>query len=161
LPLGEPLRVAAGRLVVELRAPGYRNERREREVEGNTRVREAFALQPIESPTRRALAWVAAGTAGVLLTGGVVANVVRETNAAAYNDDSQCLFGVLSRYERCGHYRDTSSMAQTLAIVGYSGAAVAAVASALLFLLPPARPRSSAGMVGCRLGAGFVCAGEF
>jgi hypothetical protein len=162
LPLGEPLRVEAGRVVIEVSAPGYVTEHRERDVEGNARVREAFTLLPAQaSQTRRMLAWVAAGTAGALLAGGVVAHALRETNAASYNDDSQCLYGNLTRYQRCGHYLDTSQTAQTVAIVGYSGAAVAAIASVVLFLLPPERPTSTARIVGCQLGAGFTCTGAF
>jgi hypothetical protein len=162
MPLGAPVRVVAGLAVVELRAPGYVAERRERDVEGNARVREAFALRPVGlPPIRRALAWASAGTAGALLAGGIVANVVRETNVAALNDDSQCLYGSLKRYERCGHYLDTSNTALTLTIAGYSAAAVAAVASAVLFLWPTPRPRPATGNVECSLGAGFWCAGEF
>jgi hypothetical protein len=165
LPLREPLRVAAGRVVLEVQAPGYVASRRETDVESNAHGREDFVLEPIapvaERPAGHTAAWIAAGAAGALLAGAIVATVVRENNAAIYNDDSRCFQGAVSRYQQCGSYRDTSATAQTLAIIGYSGAGVAAIASAVLVLWPPSTPPRSAAYAGCTLGLGLSCGGVF
>jgi hypothetical protein len=68
------------------------------------------------------------------VAGGVVAHVVREQNAAAYNDDSKCLApGGLSRDQVCGSYRSTVDTTGVLAIVGYAAGGAALATSAYLF----------------------------
>jgi hypothetical protein len=93
--------------------------------------------------TRRAFAWGTLGAAGAFLGGAIAAQIVSETNAARYNDDSECLYGDLTRVQRCGVYRGQAESAQTLATFGYVATGVFGVASAVLFFAFPNKPKSS------------------
>ncbi len=70
------------------------------------------------------------GTA--LVIEGVIAQVVAQERASVYNDDERCLWGNLSRYERCGAYRKDAQLARTVAIISY-GLGGAAVAGGIYF----------------------------
>ena len=101
---------------------------------------------PLVSPgdtTRRAFAWGALGAAGAFLGGAVIAQIINENRTSKYNDDAQCLYGQLSRDERCGVYRGQAETAQTLATVGYVAAGTLGVGAAILFLVNPAKPKTT------------------
>jgi len=93
--------------------------------------------------TRRVLAWSALGAAGAFLGGAIAAQIVSESKTADYNDDSQCLYGDLTRDQRCGVYRGQAESAQSLATFGYVASGVFGVASAVLFFAFPNKPKSS------------------
>jgi hypothetical protein len=159
LPMAQPVRVVAGTVVIEVRAPGFEIARRTIEVGAESRDRESFDLVPVAeaksvvapTPTTappaatsapqprppapsRTGAWALAATSGVLLATGVVAHVVWQNNAAIYDDDSRCFYGGLSRDQRCGTYADTAKRAEGIAIAGYASSALAATAAVVLFL---------------------------
>jgi hypothetical protein len=92
--------------------------------------------------TRHAFAWGTLTAAGVFLGVGVAAQVVGLEKASKYNDDSRCLYGELSRDERCGVYRGQAESAQTLANVSYIAAGALGITSVALFLLRPAKQQS-------------------
>lgn len=108
------------------------------------------ALDVAPAPTfdpgtaRRAIAWGLPGGAGALLTAAVAAQVVREESAAHYNDDALCFKPGLSRDAVCGIYRGRAETATTVAITGYAGAGVLAIASGVLFLGNSSKPASAA-----------------
>jgi hypothetical protein len=154
IPLTEPLRVAAGVVIVEVRAAGYEPAVRRIEVQAGVHANETLALEPLRAPDAqnvpawlparapsRTAAWITAGAAAALISGGVVAHVVREQNASRYNDNSQCLAPGRSRDDVCGSYRSTVDTATVLAVIGYVTGAAAAAVSAYFFLRdePPVR----------------------
>lgn len=158
LPLG-PQRVLAGNVRVELRRGS--GERAERAlavaagaahhvhmdfVRAQNRPRKArasagvsaerageLAPAPAASSTTRTVAWILLATGAVFLGEAVVAHVLREKYAERYNDDSECLYGDLSRKERCGDALGKVKTAQTLAIAGYIGAGLAFGSAGVLF----------------------------
>jgi hypothetical protein len=93
--------------------------------------------------TRRVLAWSALGAAGAFLGGAIAAQIVSEAKTADYNDDGQCLYGDLTRDQRCGVYRGQAESAQSLATFGYVASGVFGVASAVLFFAFPNKPKST------------------
>jgi hypothetical protein len=120
---------------------------------------------PLDMPPCRAsalktpvLGWALLGTSAAFLAGGVVATFVAGNNASVYNDDGRCLYGDLTRSQRCGAYRDRAEAASALAIAGYALAAGTGVASTIVFLThrsqnPPTAPLTCsllAMSVGCR-----------
>jgi hypothetical protein len=182
LPLASPVRLVAGDLTIEVRAPGRAAIQRTLRVEGNATVHAAFvfAAPPVapqaaprtvaaaspraerSSPWTTSAGWIAAGAAGGLALAGIAGLVTREWEAQIYDDDSRCgpLPGV-TRYQRCGTNRDIGSAAQTVAIVAFSGAGVAAVVSGVLLLRAPPQARSAKGF-GCVLaGPGLLCSSPF
>lgn len=104
-----------------------------------SKVATARAATATADSTQRGLAWCALGGASSALVLAIVAEVVRQTQVARYNDDQRCSYGNRSRDERCGVYRGRAEIARGLATGGYVGAGVLAAASALLFLTLPAR----------------------
>jgi hypothetical protein len=183
LPMAGPLRVEAGTLTIEVRAPAVAPLRRTLYIEPKSRHHELFtfvaqpaadhtalpldprAAQPpareTASPSRTA-GWVTlAGAGGLLLIGGA-ALITRELEAQIYDDNAQC--GPLdgkSRYDRCGTNRDIGSAAQAVAVAAFVGSGVAAATA--FVLLGTARPRvTKAGLVGCGVASlGVVCGGAF
>jgi hypothetical protein len=93
------------------------------------------------STTRRA-GWIALIAAAPLLATGVTAHVVREHNAAQYNDDARCFMGVQTRDQRCGNLRDTANTATVIAAIGY-GTGAAALITGVTLLLAGARGTAS------------------
>jgi hypothetical protein len=185
LPLDRPLRVEAGDVIVQVRAPGYALVQQTLHVEAKSQVHVAFTLvsqlAPIASPTgqrsvtdhsgagrptfgTRKLAWIALGSAGGFGLVGVAGLVTREWEAQIWNDDTQCAPPPgHSRSDRCGTNRDIGTAAQTIAIAAFAGSAVAAVVSGMLFLgSSRAAAVPTTGVVDCGIGGpGFVCAGAF
>jgi hypothetical protein len=107
------------------------------------------------------LAWALLGAAGALVAGGVTANVVGNANAAVYDDDARCLYGDLTRDQRCGSYRDRAEAASALAIAGYALGAATGVASGVVFLLA-SRHRAKAALLGCSfVGTAMDCGARF
>jgi hypothetical protein len=195
LPLRSSLRVVAGAMTVEVRAPGFETQTRELQVAPETQAREVVDLgkmpdlQPVPDssvppaappaePSRaqpagvagpaaeagsgmRTGAWVSLGGAVALLAGAGAAVLVRNTNAAAYNDDSHCFHGGLTRDQRCGGYRDAASTAQTMAVIEFEAAAATVGVAVVLFSLAPRRPAPRVGAIECSVGMGVACGGSF
>jgi hypothetical protein len=112
-----------------------------------------LAPSPSVEPSRdkrRTAAWITAAGAGVLLTEAVVAQIVGERLMQKYNDDSRCLYGDLSRYERCGHYKDDASAARMAAIAGYTVGGLAAIAATYIFATSGVTVRAGAARDGAR-----------
>ncbi|HEY2511374.1 MAG TPA: hypothetical protein VGI39_10985, partial [Polyangiaceae bacterium] len=100
------------------------------------------ALLPVppprmDSPSRPTVEWTLLGAAATFLVGGVVAEVAAVSNASVYNDDARCLYGTLTRDQRCGAYRDRADAAGALAVAGFSVAAIAGVSAGILFVVKP------------------------
>jgi hypothetical protein len=155
LPLPGPVRVAAGVQVVELRAAGHQSAVRRVEVRAGEHARESLVLLPVAAPTvpggvataqgaeptvagstartSNTAAWITLGAGAALVAGGVVAHVVRQQDAAIYNDDSRCLAPGLTRDQVCGSYRSTVDTTTALAILGYSLGGAALAVSGYLF----------------------------
>jgi hypothetical protein len=185
LPLSAPLRVVAGEVAVQVRAPGYASMERTLQVAANSRVDVAFTfvVQPGPEPrvnaevsavpaapivhpssTSRTAGWIALAGAGALALVGIGGMITRESEAAIWNDDSRC--GPTpgeSRLARCGTNRDIGSAALTIGVGAFVGAAISgAVSGVLLFVSSRPAARPTAGQVGCRVtGPGFACGGAF
>jgi hypothetical protein len=190
----EGIRVPAGAVRFEIRAPGFESAARSITVEPGTSVVGQIELVPVAAPgvagnqvprsevaiehraesarpsslspdgTRRALAWGALGTAGAFLAEAVAAQVITEINTARYNDNARCLWGTLSRDERCGVYRGQAETAQKLAFVGYIGAGTLSLASAILFMASRGERTSSRMTIwvnAAPAAAQIECAGHF
>jgi hypothetical protein len=153
LPSSEPVRVVAGSVPIEVRAPGFISVRRAVDVAPGAQVNVAVALEaippssPLQSPAppashaaavspdaargegrSRMGAYVPMAAAVVLAGAGVVSWRVRENEVAIYNDDSRCLTGTMTRAQQCGPQAQAASVALGIEI----GAFAAAGASAAL-----------------------------
>jgi hypothetical protein len=190
LPLSDPLRVVAGVLVIEVRAPGWETAAKHVEVLPEEHHAESFALRPTNAarpaPTTastfvpivppvtaeappagsRTATWVSLAAGGAFLAGGIVATVVQRDNAAVYDDDGRCLAGGRARDANCGSYGSTARIATALAVVGYAGAGVAAALSAVFYVRSVRAARRGTRTEGmdlrCALGPlGAACGGHF
>jgi tetratricopeptide (TPR) repeat protein len=187
LPSQGPVRVAAGSLEIEVRAPDLVPVRRAIDVAPGTQVHVVVALEPMppispspagaptagqSQPESSHLARVnvharvgdyaplAAGA--VFAVAGVVAWRVRENDVAIYNDDARCLTGALTREQQCGGRAETANIALGVEI----GAFTAAGASAALGVWRLWRSGASSPAIArspCApwAGAGVVCEGRF
>jgi hypothetical protein len=185
LPLAASLRVVAGEVAVDVRAPGYAAIGRAVQVPANARVDLAFTfvVQPSPEPrpnaeaavmpnapvayrtsARRAAGWLTFAGAGALVLVGIGGSVTREWEATIWNDDGRCgPTSAESRYARCGTNRDIGSAAQTVAVAAFVGAAISGTVSGVL-LFGSSRPSAgrTTGRVDCRVkGTGFACGGAF
>jgi hypothetical protein len=153
------LRVPAKHLIVEVRAPGFETARHEVEAEAGAVERETFSLQPVSAPAaalpaqvvvpvlaaaeepaprghaQRTLGWIAAGSAAVFLAGGITSTIYAADSASRYNSTPACYSGPPS--DACSSYVSRLNTSETLEVVAYSAAGLAAVGSALLFLTSP------------------------
>lgn len=77
---------------------------------------------------------VATGGAVAALGTGVAFLLIRNDNIDAYNDDAQCVFGNLSRQERCGDKLNAADDAEVIAIIGFAGAGVLAATAVTFFV---------------------------
>jgi hypothetical protein len=180
VPLDRPIRVVAGEVPLEARASGLGTVQQTVHVEAGAQARAVLTYSsppmvesraPHDEPTptltdsgRRTAGWFALGGAAGLLLIGVAAQVTREWEAHIYNDDGQCgPMGSLTRYERCGTNRDIGSVAESIALGAYAGAAVAAVtAGVLLFTGSRRASASTTGHAACWVaGDGIRCGGRF
>ena len=148
-------RVLPGAIAVEVRVEGIEPMRKVVTLEAGQSTRVVFhpsivvapaTVKPssIRSPSsestrgpRRTLGWTLVALGSVLLSEAVVSTIVRQNAVGTYNDDSRCLFGTLSREQRCGTYLGRFEIADVLTKVGYVGAAAAFGASAYAFLTSP------------------------
>jgi hypothetical protein len=115
-------------------------------------------VAPDANAAMRTAAWISLATAAAFSAGAGTAMVLRESNAATYNDDRRCFYGALTRDQRCGSYRNAASTAEVLATVGLSVAAASAMTSALFFILSSrARAEPTRAAVRCTLNTGVEC----
>jgi hypothetical protein len=180
MPLGEPIRVVAGTLEIEVRAEGYAPAHRRLELPPDGDVRQPIALEPLpsrasflpaaptpaEAPIRagRPLGgYLALGAAGILAAGGIVAWRVREDNVATWNDDSQCLLGTTqSRGQQCSGVANNADIALGIEIGAFAAAVVSATIGAWLLFKPSPQPARKA-VIACAppYGLGVACWGAF
>jgi hypothetical protein len=117
-----------------------------------------------ERTWRRPAAWATAGGAAAALVVGVVFTARTYDYADKFNASCGLADPNLGGGS-CGSYHDTSTSAQTVAIVGYSLAAALAGASAYLFVTSraPAKPEGLAAWSCAPGGAapGVTCAARF
>jgi hypothetical protein len=181
LPTTDAIRVMAGDLDVEIRAPGYASSRRALTVAAGAEVHEAFTLEalppapstpsseprldsstPPAKPKSAVGGYVALGAAGVLTLGGVVAWRIRQTNVDIWNDDSRCLRSDTgqTRGQLCGGNLDAANIALGVEIGAFAAAAVSAGIG--VWLLIPRRSVQPA-VVGCAPSGylGIACSGRF
>jgi hypothetical protein len=176
LPMPEPLRVPAGVVVVEALAPGYVSAVRYIEIHAGERAHQSMTLLPQAMPSalpaaapsspgspesrsatiarRRTWAWISLGAAAALVGGGIAAHVVREVNAAKYDDPACVSHPEQTRDEVCGGYGSTARTATVLAVIGYSAGGAAAVLSAVLLFTGSPAPGSSPSRAAARCGFG-------
>ena len=114
-----------------------------------------------DSSRSRAAGWALLGTSAGFLAAGLASQIAADVNAAAYNDDGRCLFGTLTRDQRCGDSRDRAESAQALAVAGYALGAVAGLASIVLLVTAhPGEHRVAAFACDASLAA-VSCHGQF
>jgi hypothetical protein len=151
--LPRSVRVASGTVTLDADAQGFEPARRTVSAPPGGIVRERLTLVPatpmggvhatpaplVEAPpapetnnAQRTWGWIALGSAGALLAVGVAGSVERERNVVAYN---QCPAG--HRDALCGADRDAAQTGTTVAIVGYTSAALLAATGLVLFVTAP------------------------
>jgi hypothetical protein len=187
LPSPEPVRVAAGAVDFEVRAPDRVQVHRTVDVAPGAHVQVAVALEPVpasvpvataglplsQGPAQtadvpRANAPFRVGdalpfAAAVVFAGaGVVAWRVREDQVAIFNDDARCLTGTLSREQQCGGHAHAANVALGFEIGGLAAAGLSAAFGAWRLWFSGARSstvaRSSCTPWG---GLGVACGGRF
>jgi hypothetical protein len=181
LPSVDAIRVRAGALDIEVRAPGHAPARRKVEIAAGADLHERFSLEPLVapqpppstsaasgSPARRSQprsplgAYLAFGGSVALAAGGVVAWRVREHDLAIYDDDSRCRVGPLTRAQQCGGYADTANLALYLEIGAFAASALAAGVGAWLWWAPPQHsPVTAAAWCGPFGPIGLSCSGRY
>ena len=82
---------------------------------------------------KQTLAWAFLGGGLAVVAAGAALQVAAATNASTYDDDKRCLFGDLSRDERCGAFRDRAEVDHALAVTGISLGAASFLASVIVF----------------------------
>jgi hypothetical protein len=152
-------RVAAGHVLVEVRAPGFEAFREAASLEPrqSLRIEPQLVAHATSGPGvgtaaataaagsqdharthgaagRRTAAWTMLAVGGGLLAGAVVAHVAREMSISYFNDDQHCYFGTLSRAQRCGDVLGQAQVEGIVAIAAYAGAAAAFATSSYFFL---------------------------
>jgi hypothetical protein len=167
LPMGT-LRVASGRVRIEIRSNGYETVQRSLDIAPGQTATEMIELTPVhvtlpstsvekgpapsalpappkaaDGATQRVVAWGMLGAAGAFLGGALAAQAFREGKVAHYNDDRQCYYGTQTRDERCGSDKQQAGAAQAFANVGYIAAGATAISATLLFLIKPSPPTRS------------------
>ncbi len=189
VPLAGPLRVVAGEMTLEVRAPPFAPIRRTMTLAGGSRDLTEFTFAPAATEpvapdratraavegadpgrSRRTAGWVTLAVSGGLALVGAAAAITREWEARIYGNDADC--GPLPsepRSVRCGSNRDIGMAAQTVSIVTFVGAGAGAVASGILLLgaqrapaRSPVAPAPAAARFACGpAGLGLACAGVF
>lgn len=181
LPLREPLRVEAGRRVLEIRAKGYYSTTRTLEVPAGGIARETVTLvvvppdadpnakpggdrvlaDPDPGRTQRVLGWTLAGTGVALGITGTVAILVRKGIVDDYN--TVCPGLGVSQPAECDEKIDSARTWLTVSIITYvAGGIFLAGGGILVATAPRAQTPPPAAAFGCSpsLG-GLVCAGRF
>ena len=186
LPMAEPQRLEAGNYQLEVISQGHYPLRRSQRVPGGVLTREVVELGPEMSSeeSRRAIgedagpprwweerwvAWTLAGAgAASALTAGI-AFVVREQQAAEWNDDSRCVVpGGGTREQQCGSDYGDARMAERIGTAATIGALLFGGAAIAHFTLIDSRGRSdengTTATIETRCGAGWLgvsCEGTF
>ncbi len=136
VPSSSPVRVTAGSVAIEVRAPGFVSVHRAVDVAPGAQVRLTVALEPIppstappaQTPTAspglatspvvtrtdapsRMGAYVPLAAAAVLVGAGIVSWRVREDEVAIYDDDGGCLVGTETRQQQCGSRARAANLA--------------------------------------------------
>jgi hypothetical protein len=174
LPLSQPLRVLAGHVALEVRAPGYAPMQRDLDVPADSFQREVtylHATSPIAPvtedrpptvippareaarPNVRTLAWASLAVGGTLVAGGVVGTLVAGNRNSRF--DAQCPNG--ARDPECAGLKADAASAQSVAVAGYAVGGAALATSTLLFVLPPSSRIPPRHLVT----GGFVAGGAF
>jgi hypothetical protein len=173
LPMPHPLRVSVGHVTLAARAVGFAEENEAIDVAPGDRVhvsltlvvehRDRAAAPPPASPPppekSRSLAWATLGASVALVAGGAVAHVVREENAAIYDDNQRCLAPGRSRDSLCGSNGSTAQAATWIAVTGYAGGAALGIVSAVLFTRTSSGEPARVGRAPCDLTIGGVTCG--
>jgi hypothetical protein len=181
LPTADAVRIRAGTLDIEVRAPGYVPAHRKVDVAAGAEVRESFSLDPIARPLPpaptdaapvahpqpvasrdRVGSYVAFASSVALAGGGVVAWRVHEGELAHYNDDTACVFGTLTRSQRCGGYDTVANVALGLEIGAFAASAITVGVGAWLLWSPSRhRPETAGASCGPYGAFGVACGGRF
>jgi len=186
LPMAEAFRLEAGNYQLEVVSQGHYALRRSQRIPGGVLTREVVDLGPETSAAESAMVlgedqgpprwweerWVAWSLAGVgaasALTAGI-AFVVREQQAAEWNDDGRCVVpGGGTREQQCGGDYGDARMAERIGATAAVGALLfggAAIAHFTLIGPPGARQtRGAEATLETRCGAGWLgvsCKGTF
>jgi hypothetical protein len=187
LPSSEPVRVTAGSVPIEVRAPGFVSVRRAVDVDPGAQVHVAVALESIPASTPLAApaapessavgaspdeargqahpgmsAYLPLAAAAVLVGAGIVSWRVRENEVAIYNDDRRCLNGTLTREQQCGSRALAANVALGIE-VGAFATAGASAAFGVWQLWRSSAPSSTVARLPCApwAGLGMACAGRF
>lgn len=162
LPRTEPLRVAVGTAVVEVRASGHHAMRRAVTIEPRRLSREEIVLVPLPAkeeaisiatpsnphattatrsdspvpPGLRPAGWALLAVGAASVTAGVFAWSVRERAVRGWNDDSRCDRVLeLDREAECGDLRDRYQLGQRAAAALFGvGSAMVITGAVLLWL---------------------------
>jgi tetratricopeptide (TPR) repeat protein len=187
LPLPEPVRVAAGSLAIEVRAPDFIPVRRAIDVAPGDRVHVVVALEPTpRSPPAPSVApslaeslpassdqvranarsrlggYVPLAAAVVFAGASVVSWRVRENEVAIYNDDHLCLTRAMTRQQQCGSRAQAADIALAVEIGAFAAAGASAAFGAWRLWLSGTSP-STIARSSCApwAGLGVVCEGRF
>jgi hypothetical protein len=185
LPSSEPVRVTAGPVSIEVRAPGFVPVRRAVDVGPGAQVHVALALEsippaspladpaPPQSPAAAPpdvargahsgmSVYVPLAAAVVLAGAGIVSWRVRENEVAIYNDDGRCLTGTMTREQQCGSQLQAANVALGIEVGAFATAGASAAFG--VWQLWRSRARSAtAARLPCApwAGLGAVCGGRF
>lgn len=183
LPLREPLRVEAGRRVLEIRAKGYYSTTRTLEVPAGGVARETVTLvvappdadpngrpgdrvvaDPDPGRTQRVIGWTFAGTGVALGITGTVAILVRKGIVEDYNNDCPGL-GV-AQSAPCEEKIDSARTWLTVSIITFVAGGIFLGGGVILAATAPRAPSSPAPAPAAAFGCspsvgGLVCAGRF
>ena len=184
LPLQGPVRVVAGTLAIEVRAPGFETQLRTVNVAAESRAREVMTL--VKSPAQlatltpqdaahflppntpdpgadtRTAAWISVAGAAAFLAGGTIALLVQNYNAAIWNDDARCLSANQTREQLCSNYHSAARTAEVLTYINFAGAGAAAAVAGVLFVVSAKSRTSPISVAACRVGGlGISCGASF
>lgn len=187
LPSSEPVRVTAGSISMEVRAPGFVPIRRAVDVDPGAQVHVAVDLEsmppssPLDAPRpleshavaaspevvqgeerSRARAYVPLVAAVVLAGAGVVSWRVRENEVAIYNDDSRCLTGTMTREQQCGSRAQAANVLLGVEIGAFATAGASAALGVWQLWRSSARSSTIARLPCAPWGGlGMECGGRF
>jgi len=185
LPMTEPQRLEAGNYQLEVVSQGHYAMRRSQRIPGGVLTREVVDLGPETSSTESAMRlgedagpprwweerWVAwslagAGAASALTAG--IAFVVREQQAAEWNDDGRCVVpGGGTREQQCGSDYGDARLAERIGATAAVGALLfggAAIAHFTLIGPRDSETNDAAATLETHCGAGWLgvsCEGTF
>lgn len=184
LPMAEPHRLEAGNYQLEVVSQGHYALRRNQRVPGGVLTREVVDLAPqttaLDSTTmigedrrparwweERWVAWSLAGVGAASALTATVAFVVREQQAAQWNDDSRCVVpGGGTREQQCGGDYGDARLAERIGTTATIGALLFGGAAIAHFTLigPAGGAQDTQATLETRCGAGWLgvsCEGTF